>query len=60
MVDKTGHVLEKNKILSAKDQIRMYEALISSKLLYALEAIPIPNVMYDRIDSTYFKGLRQI
>ena len=47
-------------MISAEVQIQMYEALISSKLLYALEAIPIPDVMYDRIDSSYFKGLRQI
>ena len=51
---------KKNNIISKKDQIRMYEALISSKMLYALEAIPIPEEMYDRIDSSYFKGLRQI
>ena len=38
----------------------MHEALIASKLLYALEAIPIPEPMYDRIDASYYKGLRQI
>ena len=38
----------------------MYEALIASKLLYALEALAIPEPMYDRIDASYFKGLRQI
>ena len=38
----------------------MYEVLTASKLLYALEAIPIPSPMYDRIDSAYYKGLRQI
>ena len=38
----------------------MHEALIASKLLYALEATPIPAPMYDRIDASYYKGLRQI
>ena len=38
----------------------MYEALIASKLLYALDAVPIPEPMDDRIDAAYFKGLRQI
>ena len=38
----------------------MYEALISAKLLYALEALPIPQNMYDRMDASYCKGLRQI
>ncbi len=38
----------------------MHEALIASKLLYALEAVPLPEAMYDRIDAAYFKGLRQI
>ena len=38
----------------------MYEALISAKLLYALETLPIPQNMYDRIDASYYKGLRQI
>ena len=38
----------------------MRGALIASKLLYALEAVPIPGPMYDRIDSTFYKGLRHI
>ena len=38
----------------------MHKALIASKLLYAIEAIPIPEPMYDRIDAAYYKGLRQI
>ena len=50
----------KNKILNKRDRIKMHEALIASKLLYALEATPIPKAMYDRIDASYYKGLRQI
>ena len=50
----------KSKILNKRDRIRLHEALIASKLLYALEAIPIPKAMYDRIDASYYKGLRQI
>ena len=46
--------------LNKRQKILMYEALISSKLLYALEAIPIPKQMYDRIDASYLKGFRQI
>ena len=45
----------RSNILNKKDKIKMYEALIASKLLYALEAIPIPEPMYDRIDASYYK-----
>ena len=38
----------------------MCEALISSRLLHALEAIPIPELLYDRRNSSYFKGLREM
>ena len=46
--------------ISKKQKVIMYESLISAKLLYALETLPIPQNMYDRIDAAYYKGLRQI
>ena len=38
----------------------MYEAIVSAKLLYALEATPIPKNYYEKIDAAFFKGIRQI
>ena len=46
--------------MSKRKKILMYEAVVSSKLLYALEATPIPNNYYDKIDAAFFKGIRQI
>jgi hypothetical protein len=46
--------------LSKRRKVIMYEALISAKMLYALETLPIHQNMYDRIDAAYYKGLRQI
>ena len=43
-----------------RKKILIHEALVASKLIYALEAIPIPKPMYDKIDAAYNKGLRQI
>ena len=46
--------------MNKRQKILMYEALASSKLLYALESLPISTQMYNRIDAAYLKGLRQI
>ena len=46
--------------MNKRQKILTYEAVIGSKLIYALEAIPIPKNYYDRIDAAYLKGLRQI
>ena len=46
--------------LSKRKKILIYEALISSKLMYAMETVPIPEGWGDRIDAEYLKGIRQI
>jgi hypothetical protein len=43
-----------------KRKIYMYEAIISAKLMYALDITPLPKGEMNRLDAAFFKGLRQI
>ena len=46
--------------MGKRNKLLMYEGIVSAKLLYALEAIPILKNYYARIDASYLKGIRQI
>ena len=46
--------------IDKKRKIRMYEAIVTAKLTYALEIAPLTQATKDRLDATYYKGLRQI
>ena len=50
----------KKAAINRKSRIRMYEAIVSAKLTYALEIAPLTPANKDRLDATYYKGLRQI
>ena len=52
--------LWKRASMNKRQKLLIHEALVASKLLYALEAIPIPDDEYDKIDASYMKGIRQI
>ena len=38
----------------------MYEAVVTSKLMYALEVTPLTNGDNNSLNACFFKGLRQI
>jgi len=45
---------------STRNKILIYNAVIQSKLLYALETIEIPVALLSRLESFQLKGLRKI
>ena len=50
----------KKAAMGKRNKLLLHEGIVSAKLLYALEAIPIPRNYYARIDASYLKGIRQI
>lgn len=50
----------KRGTVSKRKRLLMYDAIVGSKLTYALHTLPIPERAYKRLDAFYFKGLRQI
>ena len=46
--------------LSRKKKLQMYEALISAKLMYAMEIAPLNKGDQTKLDASFFKGIRQI
>ena len=46
--------------MGKRNKLLLHEGIVSAKLLYVLEALPIPRNFYARIDASYLKGIRQI
>ena len=41
-------------------KLQVYQAVVSSKLLYGLESLTLTDAQLSQLDSFYFRGLRQI
>ena len=50
----------KRSTLSKRKKILMYEAIVTSKLMYVLDATPLTTGDYNSLNACFFKGLRQI
>ena len=50
----------RNAKLDRKTKMQVYEAIMSAKLMYALDITPMMNAGKDRIYAAFLKGLRQI
>ena len=46
--------------VSRKWRIIMYNAIVGTKLSYGLEALPMNDTLYHKLDASYYRGLRRI
>ena len=46
--------------LDTRRKLQVHEALISAKLMYALDTSPLSEAAKEKIDAAFYKGLRQI
>ena len=47
-------------LLSKREKILIYDALVGSKLLYGLHTLPLKDDLLNKIDALHLKGLRRI
>ena len=47
-------------LLSKRQKILIYDALVGSKLLYSLHTLPLKNDLLNKLDVFHLKGLRQV
>ena len=45
---------------SAGNKIRIFDAVVKSRLLYVLQTLEIPDAQMSRLEAFHYKGLRQI
>ena len=46
--------------LSLKTRLLLYTALIMAKIVYALESLPLPDRLLDKLNTFHLRGLRQL